>query len=99
MRLDLGEEVDVALTDPPDAGDVDPVEVVDCDHDAAAARNPLGAVGPEARRDRRGEAEHWPAEGPDEVFRFHAAGERSWTSAAIRSTTSSTSRLVVSISI
>src|SRR4029079_10014736 len=98
VRLDLGEVVDVALTGPADAGDVDPAEVVEREDDAAALRDPVGAVRAEAGRNRGRPAKDRPADEPSDVLGLHAA-ERSWTSASIRSTTSSTSRLVVSISI
>ena len=98
VGLDLGQVVEVALADPADAGDVDPAEVVEREDDAAAAGNPIGAVRAQPRRDRRRAAEHRPADGPGDVIEFTPAA-RSRTSDSIRSTTSSTSRLVVSISI
>src|SRR3954468_9048255 len=99
MCLVLGEEVEVPLTRPADAGDVDPAEMVEREHDAAAARDPVGAVRAEPGCERTRSPENRPAEEPGDVLgRLHAA-ERSRTSDSIRSTTSSTSRLVVSISI
>src|SRR5579859_6260279 len=52
VRLDLGEEVEVALADEADARDVDPVEVVERHHEAAARWDPVRPVGVESTRQR-----------------------------------------------
>jgi hypothetical protein len=44
VRLDLGEEVEVALADEADAGDVDPVEVVEREDEASAAWDPVCSI-------------------------------------------------------
>ena len=102
MRLDLREEVDGPRRGGAHHGRVDPVEVVEGEHDAAGARDPLDAVGAqwdeEPGERLEGDAADRP-HGVDPVHRgsVHAGAAYVRTSCSIRATTSSTARSVVSI--
>src|SRR5579875_1229604 len=71
VRLHLRQEVQVAGGGVADAGDVDPVEVVERDDETAAARNPLGPVGTQPGGEHGRDPEHGTPDGPDDVLRPH----------------------------
>src|SRR5207247_8223552 len=97
-RLELRDVVEIARRQRTDDGDVDPMQMVDREHDAAFARHVLAAVrlgtSDEARRNS-----HIDATGrPEEISCSHAGWRRARTISSICSTTSSTWRVAVSIS-
>src|SRR4029453_1738938 len=96
MRLDLRDEVHRARGEQADDRWVDPVEVVEREHDAARLRDAFRAVVAERDEQPDQRADRVAADRPDGVDAGHGV-RCAATISSIRATTSSTARSVVSI--